>query len=405
MANFYHLVKIDKTWEDLKNYALTNNLFIRFDTIINTDFPYYEIFVLESQIAYVAVIYTGTVINGINQITNDADKIDFETNFKNLIIRPIIFGDSYTHRYYIWTTFKAVVSSKHINHQYNDDGYVYTIYGYDGPEVHRCIIYKGTVPNDVIITYSQVQNDADKLDFETNYKPFSNRPLIPKAAIILGYTTSTGSALTVMRATAYIEQTTNAQRSILSSSTSDTSAGTGARTIAITYYDQALLGPFIETISMNGTSSVNTVATNICFIEKIEVITVGNQLSNVGTITLKAATAGGGVTIGTIPAGDGITNWCHHYVGAGKTMQIISALASIKGAASGTLELHRTVPNSNKPELTIAPKLRTDAGDSDTLSFEVPIIVQGPALVVAYGRSDASSGNLDWSVGIGYYEA
>jgi hypothetical protein len=88
-------------------------------------------------------------------------------------------------------------------------------------------------------------------------------------------------------------------------------------------------------------------------------------------------------------------------------MQIVSALASIKGTSSGTLELHRTVPNSDpiKPELTIAPKLRTDAGDSDTLSFDVPIIVVGPALVVAYGRSDASSGTLDWSVGIGYYEA
>jgi hypothetical protein len=317
----------------------------------------------------------------------------------------ITFGSSFTQRYYSWTDFKTVLLGKYLIHQYDEDDSKYTIYGYDGQEVHSCIIYKGEVPESITAFYSQVQNDADKLDFETNYKTFSNRPLVPKAAIILGYTTSSGSTLTVIRATAYAEQTTNAQRSILSSSASDTSAGVGARTVAITYYDQNLLGPFTETIAMNGVSSVNTVATNICFIEKIEVLTVGNQLSNVGTITLKAATAGGGVTIGTIPAGDGITNWCHHYVGAGKTMQIISALVSIKGTASGTLELHRTVPNSDKPELTIAPKLRTDAGDSDTLNFEVPIIVQGPALVLAYGRSDASSGTLDWSVGMGYYEA
>lgn len=319
----------------------------------------------------------------------------------------ITISNQLTQRFYTWTNWKVILSTKSGIHQYDDDGYIYTIYFYDGPEVHLCTIWKVTVPDGIIDGgYSQGQNDSDKLDFETNYKPFSNKPLVPKSAITLGYTTSTGSALTVIRATAYTEQTTNAQRSIVSSSVDDTSAGTGARTVKIYYYDQTLLGPFTETISMNGTSAVNTVATNICFIEKIEVMTVGSQLSNVGTITLKAAAAGGGVTIGTIPAGDGVTNWCHHYVGTGKTMQIITAVASIKGMASGALEIHRTIPTDiTRPELTIAPKLRTDAGDSDTLSFEVPIIVQGPALVAVYGRSDSSSGTLDWSVGIGYYEA
>lgn len=319
----------------------------------------------------------------------------------------ITISTQFTQRAYTWTNWKIVQALKNGIHQYDDDGTIYTIYFYDDKEVHTCVIYKGVVPDGIIDGgYSQGTNDSDKTDFETNYKPFSNKPLIPKAAITLGYTTSSGSALTVIRATAYTEQTTNAQRSVVSSNANDTSAGTGARTVTLTYYDQNLLGPFTETISMNGVSAVNTVATNICFIEKIEVITVGNQLSNIGTITLKAATAGGGATIGTIPAGDGITNWCHHYVGANKTMQIISAVASIKGQYSGTLELHRTIPtNVNKPELTIAPKLRTDAGDTDTLNFEVPIIVQGPALVLAYGRSDSASGTLDWSVGIGYYEA
>jgi hypothetical protein len=317
------------------------------------------------------------------------------------------FGSSFTQRVYTWTNWKTILANKGGIPQYDDDGVIYTIYFYDGPEVHASTIWKGAVPDGIINSgYSQATNDSDKSDFETNYKPFFNRPIAPKASTNLGYNTSSGSNLTIIRATAYTEQTTNAQRSILSSSASDTnSAGTGARTVTITYYDQNLVGPFTETIALNGVSSVNTVSSTICFIEKIEVATVGNQLSNIGTITLKATTGGGGATIGTIPPGDGITNWCHHYVGAGKTMQLVSVIGSIKGLASGAIEVHRTIPTDvTRPELTIAPKLRVDSGDSDKLDFSVPILVVGPALVLVYGRSDASSGNVDWSVGIGYYE-
>lgn len=319
---------------------------------------------------------------------------------------PLALAAQYTQRSFTWTNWKTQFSNKGGLPQFDDDGNVYTIYFYDGSEVLLCTVWKGTVPDGVINGgYSQSTNDSDKSDFETNFKPFFNKSLTPKAATNLGYTTSSGSSLTVIRATAYIEQTTNAQRSVVSGSASDASAGVGARTVKITYYDQTLLGPFTETITLNGTTPVNTVSSTICFIEKIEVITVGNQLSNVGTITLKAAAAGGGATIGTIPAGDGITNWCHHYVGINKIMQLISVIASIHGSASGAIEVHKTIPTDiTRPELTIAPKIRIDAGDSDKLDFEVPILIIGPALVLVYGRSDSASGSLDWSVGMGYYE-
>lgn len=318
----------------------------------------------------------------------------------------IFIAPQFTQRSYTWINWKSTQSTKSGNHQYEDDGYVYTIWFYDGPEVHISTIWKNEVPSGIISGgYSQAQNDSDKTDFETNFKPYSNKPLDPKSSITLGYTTSSGSALTAIRATSYSEQTINAQRSILSSSVSDASAGTGARTVKITYYDQTLLGPFTEIISLNGTTPVNTISSIICFIEKIEIMTVGNQLSNIGTITLKSATAGGGSTIGIIAAGDGITNWCHHYVGTNKIMSLVSVIGSIRGIASGAMEVHRTIPTDiTRPELTIAPKIRIDSGDSDKLDFEVPIIVAGPALVLIYGRSDSSSGTLDWSVGMGYYE-
>lgn len=307
-----------------------------------------------------------------------------------------------------WTNFKSVVvNSKYLPIQYEDDGYTYTIFSFDSNIIlYNTTIWKDEVPDGVINGgYSQIQNDIDKTDFETNFKPFANKPLTPNSAITLGYTTSSSTVLTVIRSTAYVEQTTNAQRSIVSSSSDDTSAGTGAQTVKIVYYDQTLLGPFTEIVSMNGTSPVNTVNNNICFIEKIEVMTVGSQLSNVGIITLNTAINGGGTTIGTIPAGDGITNWCHHYVGLHKTMSIVSVIGTIKGQHNGSLEIHRTIPtNSAIPELTVSPKFRIMSGSTDRLIFDVPIIVNGPAQVTVYGRSDGSSGTLDWSVGMGYYE-
>src|SRR5574338_92962 len=159
-----------------------------------------------------------------------------------------------------------------------------------------------------------------------------------------GYATSSGSNLTVMRATAYTQQTSDAQRSLVSSSTDDDLAGTGAKTIQITYYDQDMNGPYIEVIDMAGTTPVNTASTNICYIEKLEVETVGSQLSNIGTITLKAATVGGGATIGTIAAGDGTTYWAHHYVPVDKTMYLVSFMGTTVGMDTGALEIRKTNP-------------------------------------------------------------
>ena len=229
--------------------------------------------------------------------------------------------------------------------------------------------------------------------------------VVPNETITTAYATSTGSNLTVMRATAYTQQTSNAQRSLISSSVNDDLSGTGARTVAITYYDQDMNGPYIEVVDMSGTVAADTASTNICYIESLKVQTVGNQLSNVGTITLKAATAGGGVTIATIPAGDGLTNWGHHYVAQGKIMHLVSFMGTITGLNTGALEIRRTVPTDAEiPEMSVTLKLRIPPGTSNKYDFAVPIKIAGPAQVTMYGRSDGSSGDLDWSVAMDYYE-
>jgi hypothetical protein len=89
----------------------------------------------------------------------------------------VTLAPHYTRREYTWTTWKAVYATKGSWLQYDDDGVMYTIWMYDGPDVHLCQIYKSEVPYSSVGSYSQAQNDADKADFETNYKSSGNQPL------------------------------------------------------------------------------------------------------------------------------------------------------------------------------------------------------------------------------------
>jgi len=206
----------------------------------------------------------------------------------------------------------------------------------------------------------------------------------------------TTSALTrvVVNRTAYTEQTTNAQRSIASSNANDTSAGTGARTVTLEYLDQTGAGPYYETITLNGTSYVNTVATNIAFIESIRVASVGSTGSNVGIITLKAATAGGGATVGTISATNNQTFWGHHYIPINKTCYVtgISAGGSGTTVGSGALFTLNATSLPTQLETQISDFVRL-YGQSSTFSrvYQSPIKITGPARIRIFVTPETSS--------------
>lgn len=74
------------------------------------------------------------------------------------------------------------------------------------------------------------------------------------------------------------------QMSIVSTSANDAAAGTGVRTIDIHYLD-ADLATQTETVTMNGTTDVLTVATNIRFIQCMHMVTYGSGKVAAGTIT------------------------------------------------------------------------------------------------------------------------
>jgi hypothetical protein len=203
----------------------------------------------------------------------------------------------------------------------------------------------------------------------------------------------------VVRRTTYTEQTVNAQRSIASASALDTAAGTGARTVQITYYDQTGAGPFTETVTLNGVAFVNTVATNICFIEEMKVITAGSTGSNAGILTLRAAVAGGGAVVGTIAATNNQTFWAHHYVATGKTCNITGISCSHNGTTVGSGALFavtsKPIGVANAIESQVSDFIRLYGQSSNVFrSYTSPIKVVGPARLQTFVTPETSSATV-----------
>lgn len=199
----------------------------------------------------------------------------------------------------------------------------------------------------------------------------------------------------VIRPVGYSEQTTNAQRSISSTSANDTAAGgTGARTIELFYLDENFNGPFSEIIALNGTTPVDTVATNICLIERIEVVEVGTSGPSAGAIRLHSTTGGGGSVIASITAGDGRTRYSHHYVPAGRNMYVQSISCSCVGlpylvdvsVRRYAIPIGSTL-YATKP--VVAP-IRVDPNSPPSnVTFSDPFQITGPAKLELFARADA----------------
>jgi hypothetical protein len=215
-----------------------------------------------------------------------------------------------------------------------------------------------------------------------------------------------------VRQTTYVEQTTNGQRSIVSTSASDTALGTGARTVIITYYDQTCTGPFTETVTLNGLTAVNTVATNICFIERIQVLSVGSNGSNVGTLNLytglnATGTIFAAVGVGAIATGlgDNQTLYAHHYVNAGSNIKgyavTTGIIAAAGGGASVTVLRARNPTDPNSPFLIISDILNAAQGNSLQRIYTTSIEIPGPLVIVAYvtaaNNNSIATCSFDWS--------
>lgn len=230
--------------------------------------------------------------------------------------------------------------------------------------------------------------------------PAASTPGLRSGTRILGG----GSAGTLndMRATTYTEPASGAQRSIVSTSANDSSAGTGARTVRITYFTSGMVGPLTENKTMNGTAAVNTTATNIWYIESIEVLTAGSLNANAGTINLKETTGGGGATIGSVGignvfvgVGDNRTLWAHHYTPTGAVSNFTGLACG--ATASSAFHIKSIDPTgSANVEAIVTGIIQTSSHFLRT--FGTPIKVVGPARTTVYGVPSSNGVTLNASI-------
>ena len=138
------------------------------------------------------------------------------------------------------------------------------------------------------------------------------------------------------------------QMSLVSTSASDASAGTGIRTISIQYLD-ASLATQTEVVTLNGVTPVNTVATNIRFIQCMSMVTFGSGKAAAGSITA----TNGGTTYSYIATGDVRCTSSVRMVPAGKKLFVSSMVAgSASGTAAASTVVNAATPNFNGTDFT-----------------------------------------------------
>lgn len=154
--------------------------------------------------------------------------------------------------------------------------------------------------------------------FDCNYRD-------PNLIRRLGNLTATSTAEVLLCARGYIEQSSQAQRSVVSTSNQDKPAGSGAGHVRITYLNSAYELK-TEDVTLDGTKDVDTVATDIRFIEKFQVI---QGSAAAGAIKLMSGTGGSGVEFCGIGSYTYDAFLCHHYAPAGKSGYIYAWGASV----------------------------------------------------------------------------
>jgi hypothetical protein len=159
---------------------------------------------------------------------------------------------------------------------------------------------------------------------------------------------------------------------------------------------------------MNGTTPVNTTSTTICYIEKMEVLTVGSTGSNVGIISFRTTTGGGGSTFASIAATDNETFYTHHYVATGKTCYVTGISVGHNGTVvgSGGLFIVRS------QALNVANSVDNQIGDfvrlygqssSITRTWGTALEVVGPSRITVLVTPESTSA-LIYRASIDFYD-
>lgn len=205
----------------------------------------------------------------------------------------------------------------------------------------------------------------------------------------------------------YVFPTVGMQMKFVSSSASDTLAGTGVQKIHIHYLD-ANYQPHVETVNMNGTTPVATVATDIFRINAMHAMQVGSGGVAAGNISL--TDMAGAVTYAYMSAGFNWARQAIYTVPDGYTGYITHWQAS-SGAVTGShftqISLRST---SHAGVLVPGTFLLIDEigtlNNGGAVNYEIPIRIPAKSDVKISAVSDAVNADVSALGAImGFFEA
>lgn len=170
------------------------------------------------------------------------------------------------------------------------------------------------------------------------------------------------------------------QMQLVSSSASDDGAppGTGANEVTIDYLTDpsspTRFTRFSEVVILNGTTPVNTIATNISRIERIHTSKVGTGSVAAGNISLQSV--GGASTFEIINQGENVSRTCIHFVPNG-FMSIITDILAGTTTAGGTRFAFTIVEADSSGNLVRTGRDEIGfASAGTTISFNTPIFLK-----------------------------
>lgn len=168
------------------------------------------------------------------------------------------------------------------------------------------------------------------------------------------------------------------QLQIVSSSASDTAAGTGAQQVIIDYLTDPAsptkFTRFTETVTMNGVTPVLTAATNISRIERVRVSRTGSGSVAAGNISIQSV--GGATTFELITSGENITRTAVHFVPNG-FMCIITDLLFGSNTEGGVRFALTTVElDAAGDAVRIGQEEITIAAGGSTIPLRTPIFLK-----------------------------
>lgn len=167
---------------------------------------------------------------------------------------------------------------------------------------------------------------------------------IPPFGSKTGFNGAVGTAAFVTISNAVVVEPTGQQARVISTSANDSAAGTGIQKVRIRYFDTNwVLND--EIVTMNGTTAVNTVATNILRIEAFESFKIGTTLGGAaGTIRLQ--NTAGTQLFAQIDIGGNQFLRAQHTTSPGKKSTITDIIISSQTSGGVSFVIYKEVDNT-----------------------------------------------------------